>query len=146
MLNFTGNGLNNTLIGNDADNVINGAGGSDTLTGNGGADTFVFDRLPTSLLQADVITDFLPGEDQFALSKTIFTALKFNTDGSLKDGQFVSGDNLTTAADKATHLIFDTTHGNLYYDSDGSGIHAAVLLANFANAPTLTGMEFHGVA
>ena len=148
LLNFTGNGLNNTLIGNDADNVINGAGGGDTLTGNGGADTFVFDRLPATLLQADVITDFLPGEDQFALSKTIFTVLKFNTDGSLKDGQFAAADGQTTALDATTHLIYNKTTGDLYYDADANGAHGAVLLATLGNAthPVLAEADLHSFA
>jgi hypothetical protein len=49
-------------------------------------------------------------------------------------GAFASGAGLTAGQDSSDRLIFDTTEGNLYYDADGSGADAAVLVANLGNA------------
>jgi hypothetical protein len=44
----------------------------------------------------------------------------------------------TTALTPSQHLIYDSAHGNLYYDADGSGNQAAVLLAHIASDRALT--------
>jgi Ca2+-binding RTX toxin-like protein len=126
LLNLTGNGLSNILTGNDAHNV---------LTGGKGADVFAFSNLPADPASADLVTDFVHGTDHLAFDQAVFNTLSFNIDGSLGVGQFTTG-----IADSATRLIYDTSAGNLYYDVDGNGSTAAVLLVTLGVSlhPTLT--------
>ena len=79
-----GSAINNLLTGNSAANVINGglgndvvAGGlgNDTLTGGAGIDQFVFNTLPNSATNRDVITDFVVINDTVRLENAIFTTL-----------------------------------------------------------------------
>ena len=79
-INGTGNSLNNVLTGNSAANTLNGGTGNDTLvggsgrdvlTGAAGKDTFIFNNVVESAIKAttaDVITDFVKGQDKINLS------------------------------------------------------------------------------
>jgi serralysin len=77
---LSGNG--DTGIGNNQANYLYGLGGSDKLYGKAGRDhlfggagrdVFVFDT-PAGAANADVIGDFVRGQDRIALSKSIFGA------------------------------------------------------------------------
>lgn len=116
----TGNELSNIIRGNDNDNIINGAGGEDHLYGGAGADTFVIDAPDAS--SVDHLHDFVAGEDVIQVSGAGFGL----TSGPLDPSQFVAGSAATEAHGQ---FIFDSHH-NLYWDADGTGAGAAVLIAN----------------
>lgn len=61
-----GMGGNDTLFGDKGDDVIIGMHGRDRLTGGDGADRFLF--MPNR--KADVITDFVDGEDRIAVQRS----------------------------------------------------------------------------
>jgi Ca2+-binding RTX toxin-like protein len=158
---LNGQGGNDTLSGLDGKDVLNGGSGddkliggagADVLTGGVGADYFVFNTLTSDPLTADKVTDFvgqnaaaaakLSGIDHLAFDNGIYSALNWNPDGSLADGQFVSGKGMKEATEASQHLIYDTATGSLYYDTDGVGGEAAYLVATFANKAALVAADF----
>lgn len=133
---FTGNALANTLKGNVGDDVLNGGYGRDVLVGGSGMDIFVFrDRLGSA--NVDKITDYDRLYDSLQLDNRYMP--KLGSVGRLSSSKFVLG---SKALDANDHLIYDRTKGYLYYDADGSGAGAQVLIAQFANKAVLTYAEF----
>lgn len=145
-----GLGGHDSLYGGGGDDILNGGGGDDWLSGDrgmdqlkGGAgnDTFVLDvptgdDPPGGPSGPDTIVDFKHGQD------TIFLAHFFGDNGELPPEQFVaskSGD----AVDQDDRILYDTDSGDLYYDFDGSGSGAKVLLAKLIGHPTLTADDFN---
>ncbi|HEY8118203.1 MAG TPA: Ig-like domain-containing protein [Methylophilaceae bacterium] len=152
-INGNGNDSDNIITGNNAANILDGGAGNDTLIGGlgadtlwgrAGADTFVFSTAP-AVANVDKIMDFNSGEgDIIGISSSIFTALG----GDVIDNELHAGAGFTTAATADQHLIYNTTTGNLYYDTDGVGGSAAMLLATInqnglaTSHPTLTAADF----
>jgi Ca2+-binding RTX toxin-like protein len=159
--NLTGSAFDDTLVGNNADNAIAGGAGADMLIGNGGidvltggagADTFMFNAIkdgggvtkPSAKnMTGDVITDFVSGEDKIGILRSGF---KIAQEVDLDAGgafdfaaeYFVSGDGQAdtpsgVAATKTGHgqFLFNEDTNQLWWDSDGAGKAAAVLLATF---------------
>lgn len=145
------------ILGNAAANVINGLGGNDTLGGGGGADnlrggtgldvmtgglgndTF---RFLTFADFGDQITDFSSNaagdNDRFML-----TAADLGgglAAGTLAAAQFQSrADNLAQDADD--RFIFRTTDRTLWFDVDGNGSDAAVMVADLQAGATMTALD-----
>ncbi|MGX2949942.1 Ig-like domain-containing protein, partial [Ursidibacter sp. B-7004-1] len=126
-----GNTLNNVIRGNDVGNILSGLEGDDTLigglgidtlTGGAGKDTFVFESALNG--KADIITDFVSGEDKIQLSKAIFTAL--NTELS----------NLND------HLFYDQASGELRYNGENTGVDNAIHFATIAGLQQLEATQF----
>jgi hypothetical protein len=129
---LTGGTGNDQLIGGAGDDLLLGGKGNDILTGGTGADTF---RL-TGDTKTDHIADFLSGTDHIQLDHLLFKALPV---GPLDSSQLVCG---TKALTTSQHLIYDQPTGNLWYDSDGSGKAAAVLIAVLDNHAALVYQDF----
>jgi Ca2+-binding RTX toxin-like protein len=53
------------------------------------------------------------------------------------DARFVKGAGLSQGQDATDRLVYDTASGGLYYDADGSGTSASVLVATLQGAPSL---------
>lgn len=122
-----------TGAGND---VLAGGGGADTLVGGLGSDTFVFAGVMDG--SADLLKDFRTSDgDRISLSALTFTAL----DGAVDvQGRLVSAAG-ATPQDADDVLLFDTATHRLYYDADGNGAGAAVLLATLAGVPSLSASD-----
>ncbi len=118
-INGTGNALANLITGSAGNNIIAGGAGKDSLYGKGGADTFVFSEFGAA--NKDSIWDF-DQNDKIALSKTAFGALDANDDGQF-DAMALNftGKAIGTNA----QVIYNKATGNLSYDDDGVGAHAA---------------------
>jgi trimeric autotransporter adhesin len=129
-----GLGGNDTLIGGERDDVLIGGAGNDLLNGGAGADRFVFTSKLTA--DADRVADFADGDLLF-LQGSVFTAL--GASGALDPNAFALGTAATTAAQ---HVIYDGSTGNLYYDADGSGVGAKVLVAALNDHPVLDAGDF----
>nr|WP_316653478.1 calcium-binding protein [uncultured Gellertiella sp.] len=165
-LNGTGNNLANVLTGNAGANILDGGDGNDTLygqagndrliggngndrlhggldhdilTGGAGKDYFYFDTKPNTLYNTDHIIDFESGIDRIELSHKIFTKLKA---GALLKTAFVAN-STGLAQHKTDRVIYNSGNGKLYYDDDGTGKHAAVLIAVLDNHAKLTASDFH---
>ncbi|MGX2968021.1 Ig-like domain-containing protein, partial [Ursidibacter sp. B-7004-1] len=117
-----GNDVGNTLSGLEGDDTLIGGLGIDTLTGGAGKDTFVFESALNG--KADIITDFVSGEDKIQLSKAIFTAL--NTELS----------NLND------HLFYDQASGELRYNGENTGVDNAIHFATIAGLQQLEATQF----
>jgi Ca2+-binding RTX toxin-like protein len=129
---ITGGTGNDTLIGGAGNDVLAGGKGSDALTGGGGSDIF---RLGGDT-KTDWITDFLSGTDRIELDRLVFKALP---KGDLSSSQFVLG---TKALTPTQHVIYDKASSNLWYDADGSGKGAAILIGVLENKPDLIFGDF----
>jgi Ca2+-binding RTX toxin-like protein len=134
---ISGSQFNDTLTGGTGNDLLNGGAGNDrlaggkgndVLTGGAGADVFLL----SGDTKVDHITDFVSGTDHLTLDSLLFKALP---KGNLGAEQWVLG---TKALGSSQHLIYDAAHGALYYDADGSGKGAAVLIAVLDNHAALT--------
>ncbi len=136
----TGNSLDNLIAGNERDNVIAGGEGNDTLAGGSGLDRFVFAEAP-GMANADVIIDFEFGwQDELVFDGAVFTALG-ETSFSNGDARFLAGPGASSGQDASDRLIYDTSSGRLYYDADGSGSEASLLVVTLEGAPALDGAQ-----
>jgi len=73
---ITGNAGANILTGGAGDDILIGGGGADMLYGSAGSDIFRFLALTDSTgSHADVIADFVQGEDHIDVSALGFTGL-----------------------------------------------------------------------
>lgn len=150
----TGNDSNNTLIGNGANNALSGQGGADfivagagddfiaggegldTLQGNSGNDIFVYN---TAAEAGDIIQDWIAADDGFLFSAFAFG---FTAGETLVDGvNFISGTDPLAALAQATFL-WDSDDTNLFYDADGSGAGAAILVADLQAFTDVTVADF----
>ena len=151
-VNGTGNPLDNTMNGNDATNVLDGMSGNDTLdgskgndvlTGGAGADRFVFSTVPSTAINADIITDFARAEhDKIALSIDIFT--DFTDLGRISPDAFLASSSATRAEQDGQFLIYNTTSGALYYDPEALDGRGAIKIAELGDVvhPVLQWNDF----
>jgi Ca2+-binding RTX toxin-like protein len=135
-IDLTGNFSANDVEGNDGSNTINGRDGNDELTGHGGWDLFWFDTPLSAASNVDTITDFNVADDTIILENAIFTALAA---GGLSAERFVLG---TMALDVDDRILYDSTTGNIFYDSDGFGGSGATRFAQVSGSPALTHLDF----
>ncbi|WP_445501488.1 glycoside hydrolase family 113 [Microvirga sp. G4-2] len=127
---------NDRLYGNNGNDTLDGGYGKDVLVGGSGKDTFVFkDRLGSA--NVDKITDYNKLYDSLQLDNRYMP--KLGAAGRLSSAKFVLG---SKALDANDHLIYDRAKGYLYYDADGSGAGAQVLIAQFINKAALAYAEF----
>ncbi len=137
----------NLLVGRAGNDTINGGAGGDTLRGGTGIDALTGglgnDRFQYLALAdcGDTITDFhnVAGDDDaFYIS-----AAKFGgglVAGTLAASQFRSrADNLAQDADD--RFIFRTTDKTLWYDADGNGAGAAIMVADLNADASLSNLD-----
>ena len=129
---------NDTLNGGAGTDTLIGGAGADTLTGGTGADTFVVDILETAA-NRDAITDFAHLADHLAFARSAFAALASLPPGVLDQAQFALGAAATTAQQ---HLVYTQGTGSLYYDVDGAGGAAQILVATLTTKPVLSAADF----
>ncbi len=152
-LSGTGNSNNNVITGNSGNNILsgligndslNGGLGNDTLTGGTGADHFIFNTALNAAINKDTITDF-GTDDKLDLSHLIFSHL--GAVGALTLTELVSGAGLTTGQDSNDYLVYNTTTGNLYYDTDANGAGGSILFAQLGTSvhPTLLATQIQVV-
>jgi Ca2+-binding RTX toxin-like protein len=148
----TGNGMANVLAGNAGANLLRGEAGDDRIAGGAGADTLDGgagrDRLAGGagddlfLLDAagggtDAILDFTPGQDRIGLLAAAFG------DGFTAGMALVAGEDFVTDArgrpqGTGPQLIWQEGAGRLWFDADGTGAGARLLLATLQGAPALS--------
>lgn len=157
----TGNILANAITGNDGNNTLNGLAGNDTLDGGigsdylrggagldvltGGADIdhFVFaagavgDTIAS--IAGDTVADFSSTVDKLDFDNALFTAI--GPDGALNANAFYSAAGVSSGHDADDRLVYNTTTGGLYYDADGNGVGASVLVATFTGSPTVAAAD-----
>lgn len=136
---ITGDAAANELIGGAGNDVLNGGLGTDRLTGGVGADAFVFDVSSVSagvFSGGDAIVDFNRTQlDKIWLDDDVFASLG----SGFAAGNFRAG---AAAADANDYVIYNKTTGQLFYDADGNGAGAAVLIATLTNKAALAFSDF----
>lgn len=121
------------LFGNSGADWLSGGAGRDRLSGGAGADIFVFNSGPLSSTNTDRIVDFLAIDDSIQLENAIFKAFTYT--GLIRAENLVLG---AQALDGNDFLIYQSSTGSLWYDPDGSGALAKVLIADFIDGTSLT--------
>jgi RTX calcium-binding nonapeptide repeat (4 copies) len=116
---LTGSTGSDTLFGGDGDDLISGGKGADELLGGDGFDTFVISQVNGGK-SVDHIADFQSGFDHIQLEGLMFKAPL----GTLAADQFALG----AAQDANDRVIYDSQSGKVYWDADGVGRKAAVLV------------------
>jgi len=124
-----GNAQNNYLFGNAGDDLIFGDNGNDVVYGGAGADTFVFNTTLNATTNNDKLMDFTHNDDSISLDDVIFTQLA--TTGALSSDMFALG----AANDANDYILYNSSTGNISYDSDGNGAGVAVTFATLSNKP-----------
>lgn len=134
-----GEGGRDTLAGGQGNDVLRGGEGADVLRGGGGRDLFVFDP-PAAPGDADRVFDFA-ARDEIGFSLARFDPLGVSGLDhdvlSAQPGRFAA--NLTgRAEDAGTRVVYETDAGRLWWDIDGTGVEARVLVAVLVGAPAVT--------
>jgi uncharacterized protein len=135
---LNGGAGNDTLYGSNGSDILAGGAGNDLLygggsngKGDGSADTFVFNTALNASTNRDTVHGFEANAlDKSALDPTLFSALLGGTTSGVDSGEFRAGSG-GNAADTNDFLLYDSATGSLYYDADGNGAGAKVLLGNF---------------
>lgn len=125
-----------TLLGGGGSDTLDGGTGKDVLAGSIGADTFRFTAAPVAT-NADRISDFNGKVDRIALDNAVFTGVGGN--GALDADAFTLGTAATTTAHR---VIYDRDSGQLFYDADGQGGAAAVLIATLDAGTAVNAGDF----
>lgn len=125
---------NDPLEGGAGADTLMGGIGIDTLTGAAGADVFAF--IVTGTTNRDIITDFDATLDELHFDNDAFGALSYT--GQLRRGDFVLG---TAATGDSDRFVYQKSTGSLWYDADGVGAGAKVLVAELADGTALTAAD-----
>lgn len=131
--NLQGNIGNDNLNGGDGDDLLSGGTGADTLTGGAGADYF---ELRGPAAGADRITDFSLADDLVRIHRP-----SFGLTGAPAGNWFLAS-TTNRATEAANRFILRTSDDTLWWDADGTGSRAPVLLATFANGAEVTAGNF----
>lgn len=123
--------LADRLKGNAAGNFLEGDGGADTLIGGAGADEFYWDNSGV-IGPLDVITDFVRGVDHLSFGVEGF-------EGMTTTLRLVNGTAATAALGQ---FIFNANNHILFWDADGTGSDAAVVVARLQNINALSAANF----
>ena len=133
----TGNGGLQAFGGNGNDHFFSdfNVSGAGTLAGGAGVDTFTFLRPALG----GTITDFASGSEKIHLDAVQrMTELGASGNFAAGDARFFAAAGATGGHDADDRVIFDTSTGNLYYDSDGSGATPSELIVNVQSAVVAT--------
>lgn len=144
----TGGGAD-VINGAAGDDTINAGAGNDTVSGGDGNDAITLglgsDVVIVSFLgSVDTIADFSAVNDKIQLSKTALPALLAT--GSLGATTLEIGAGFTDAHTAGGRIVYNSTTGDLFYDSDGSGAAVSVLIVTLTGAPVLTAANFSVIA
>jgi Ca2+-binding RTX toxin-like protein len=126
-----GNGGEDTLLGYDGNDILRGGAGEDNLSGGVDADTFEY----RNTAEGGDIISYFSSLDLFSFRGAAFGSLGA---GTLNTTNFVSRAADNTAQDNNDLFIFREDNDTLWYDSDGNGLSAAILIADMTNNATIT--------
>lgn len=127
---------NDTIRGGNGNDVLSGEEGLDSLTGGYGNDHFYFQKSMAST-NRDIITDFKAADDTLVFDNDGFAGL--GAAGRLTESRFRAGYRALDASDR---ILYNDVSGKVFYDRDGSGPAAAVLIAEVGANKHLTLADF----
>lgn len=124
------------LSGGKGGDSLDGGAGADIFTGGGGKDTFIFNNGDLPNKGVDVIKDFNKGNDDvISLDRALVNRKLAPGEVSRQDFVVVEKNNDKAAGDLKQALIYETSTGNVYYNSSRKDSDDT-LLVNLENAPT----------
>ncbi len=137
---LVGSTNDNLLVGGDGDDQLQSLAGDDTLIGGAGADTLVGSAGADVMVYSSATEggDFIKAfdaDDSFQFSASGF-GLE-GLEGALLAANFASG-TTNAAQDADDFFVFRTTDDTLWFDADGNGAGAAVMIADLSTNYTLT--------
>jgi len=162
---FIGTTKADVFIGNGGSDTLTGGAGADKFvfqtireyardssTANGVIAYAPVDA-PFAAAASDVITDFTTGSDKIVFRVEATTTLEDSfkslvalTKGNLTADNVLIGDltSIDTAGTATQFIKADTTGADVkvYYDADGSGVGAAILIATLTNVATVGVADF----
>ncbi|MBR7801833.1 M10 family metallopeptidase C-terminal domain-containing protein, partial [Undibacterium fentianense] len=106
------------IVAGSGNNTIIGGAGNDTISCGSGVDIVVFGSVLDANTNVDTISWFKHGVDSIALSRFVFSHLPIGP--QISSDNFVANTN-PAARDANDYILYNTTNGKLFYDSDGSG-------------------------
>jgi hypothetical protein len=120
------------LRGGLGDDTLRGESGRDWVKGGAGEDRFVL------LLGGgrDSIRDFQPGMDTIAIQHSLYREPAATPLGA---EHFRLG---SVALDADDRVLYDRASGHVYYDPDGIGVKAEVLIAVLVGKPDVSAADF----
>jgi Ca2+-binding RTX toxin-like protein len=135
---------NDSIDGGAGNDVVGGGAGADLLTGGLDRDTFVLNAAGaatnnSAVAGTDVITDFVRGTDQLALSRTTYAGFGRATavaPNQLLVGNFAGRTGFVSTETVNTRLIYDTASGNLWHDANGNFAGGFTQIAVLRNGGT----------
>lgn len=135
---LVGGGGIDTLAGGAGSDVLEGGAGKDILAGGTGSDRFTLRDLAGA---GDLVSDFsssgVNGDDSIGISTALGGGLSA---GALAATQFqLRADNV--AQDANDRFVFRTTDQTLWFDADGNGSAAAVMLFDLQAGATMTAAD-----
>jgi Ca2+-binding RTX toxin-like protein len=132
-----GNAGFNLISGGVGDDFIIGLGSEDILIGGDGQDLFHFVGIGDGGVFGDTISDFSSGIDRISVTGAFF-GLGSPGGAAIDSFRFVVG----TAANLATsQFIYNGATRQLFYDIDGTGAGAQVLLATLQSGATMAASD-----
>jgi Ca2+-binding RTX toxin-like protein len=114
-----------TLRGGNGNDFLDGSTGRDTLSGGPGNDVFLFTALFAG--NDDFVTDYIVADDSISIGSSLVGL----PPGPLPTPRFKN--TASGAVDADDRLIYESTTGNLFFDSNGSTAGGRVLIADFAS-------------
>lgn len=134
---LSGESGNDILVGGNGNDRLSGGLGNDTLFGDLGEDEYGFFS-PLGVLNVDQINGFSSASDTIVLLDTTFSKLP----SGIVAPQYFRANATGTAVDADDFLLYNTTTGGLFYDSDGNGAGGAVQFAILSGAPIISAADF----
>ena len=127
---------NDVLTGGAGNDTLIASEGHDRLSGGAGADQFLFQSAPFVRSEFDRITDFQHGEDLIVLQRDGFGLL--GTQAQFHRADLAYGHATTDAP----QFVFIRATGRLFFDGDGTGASARILLAELTPGTQLSAQDF----
>ena len=141
---LSGSHGNDYIAGRGGNDRLDGGFGLNTLKGGAGGDEFVFNAINTFFesieVGLNVIEDFTR-RDELLFDNSWFEALGAEAKWGARDERFHAAAGATSGHDANDRLVYNRTTGDLYYDADGNGAEAALLVASLQCAPTLAASD-----
>ena len=140
----TGNALANAITGGAGNDTLAGGLGADSLTGGLGADAFRFDQPAEG---GDRLRDYTVADDTILVSAAGFGGGLTEAIDLLAAGRYV--ENTTGLADSAAGIgqfVFETDAARLWWDADGAGGAAGIVVATLTGVSTLGAGEIAVIA
>ncbi len=131
--NLQGKNGDDNLLGGDGNDLLIGGNGNDVLTGGSGLDSFQFNSPSEGV---DTITDFSVADDTILVYRSNFGGDLAK--GGLVANQFILSSSATTSAHR---FFYNSSNGQLWYDSDGNGATEAVQIATLDGGLAMTNAD-----